>query len=723
MAFLSLSVIGGAALAGAVLKFQNRKKSLLIECLSEERYSKSETGLLGGRLPSSIEIDDKLQRFFQKRIDPLFGDNRKEQLKTLSDSQLLEISQTEKEVNRFFPLSVAALGLSVMGAFLFNPLLIGASAIGIFCTVQICQQGYEEWRTEKRLKIIHLTGLYCTGVWLGGFYVAGSLAMVLHTISEKLVIITQNRSRKSFINVFGQHPKSVWVLCDGVEVQIPFERLKKGDILVLHAGETIPSDGTIIQGQALVDQHKLTGEAQPAEKTVADPVLASTVLLAGTIQVRVEKAGSETIAAQIGQILNNTADYQAVLEAEALEICNKTVLPSLALSMLVFPVFGLQRAVAILGANYGSNLSILGPMSMLNFLNIASEKGILIKDGRVLERLKTIDTVVFDKTGTLTEEKSTITQIYSYSDMSPQEILTLAAAAEYKQTHPIAKAILEAAETNNLEIPPIDQAHYEIGYGIKVQCLEQRIWVGSYRFMTLEGLTIPPELEAQQTFCKTQGHPLVLVGVDGQVVGAIELEPAIRPETKELVANLRARNLSLYIISGDHEEPTRNLAQTLGLDGYFANTLPQQKKELIQQLQQTGHKVCFVGDGINDALALKRAEVSISLRGATSAATDTAQIVFMDGSLKQLPELFHLAESLNQNNRTNIATIAAASALCGVGILYFGFGITFAEVLFCSSVVVGLGVTTKPLLDHRKRLEAGDQTLYLAEKTYRELKI
>ena len=248
-----------------------------------------------------------------------------------------------------------------------------------------------------------------------------------------------------------------------------------------------------------------------------------------------------------------------------------------------------------------------------------------------------MDTVVFDKTGTLTDEQPHVTQIHPWGDYEENEILRYAAAAEYTQTHPIAQAILQEARTRDVYIPAIDEATYRIGYGLTVTADSRPVHVGSFRFMEMEEIFIPPSIREVQAVCHNQGHSLVLVAMDYQVVGAIELHAAVRPEAKAMIQGLRQRNIKhIYIISGDHDTPTQKLATALGIDHYFPETLPESKADLIEQLQQEGRSVCYIGDGINDAIALKKAEVSISFRGASTIAMDTAQVILMDQSLNQL---------------------------------------------------------------------------------------
>ncbi len=377
-------------------------------------------------------------------------------------------------------------------------------------------------------------------------------------------------------------------------------------------------------------------------------------------------------------------------------------LPILGLTVLALPLAGVSGAVAMLWYYPGSRMMLFGPMSMLSYLQIAAQHGLLIKDGRALEVLPAIDTVVFDKTGTLTLEQPTVSRILCYNSVAEMEILRYAAAAEAKQSHPIARAILQTAQEQGLDLPLLEDAQYKVGYGLKTQIAGRTTRVGSVRFMTMEGIPVPPEVATEQAASHAQGHSLILVALDGEVVGAIELQPTIRPEAREIIQSLHSRRIKTVIISGDNDAPTSHLANELGIDSYFAEVLPEDKANLVQQLQEEGHKVCFVGDGINDSIALKTADVAISLRGATTIATDMAEIVFMNGTLGQLPELFELADEFAANMRTNMLAAVLPGALGMAGTLLFGWGIGICVLLSQGSTPVGIYNAIKPMLDQRK---------------------
>ena len=484
---------------------------------------------------------------------------------------------------------------------------------------------------------------------IGGYYFLLALGNWYGTLMHMLLIKTEHHSRNSLVNLFNETPRFAWLLIDGQEVEVPVEQLKKDDQVIVIAGQMIPVDGTISTGIATIDQQKLTGEAQPFEASVNDSVFASTMVLSGKISIRVEKTGTETVTAQIGQILDNTADFNLTIQSRVDSFMDKTIPGLFILSIVSLPWLGFSSALAIFWCCPGLRMYILGPMSMLNYLHLFSHHRILIKEGCSLEQLNTIDTIVFDKTGTLTQEIPQVSEIISCNNYSQNDVLKYAAAAEYRQSHPIAKAILQAADMRQLDIPHIDHTHYEIGYGIKITLNDQIIRVGSERFMTMCDITIPSSFCEERDRCHAEGYSLVYVAINKQLGGMIELRPSIRLEVKEIIKTLHASGKTLYIISGDHEAPTRRLAQAIGIDHYFANTLPENKADLVKQLQASGRSVCFIGDGINDTIALKQANISISLGGATTIAMDTAQIVLMDGNLTQLPYIFSLGKAFNQH--------------------------------------------------------------------------
>ena len=608
------------------------------------------------------------------------------------------ISAEEAAINRNLIASVAGLGLAATGTLFYLPLTWLSVPFIIYASVDVLRDAQNALITERKLRHSMLDATVIISALASRYYVASALASLTYYTGCKLIAMTEDSAQRTLARMMDEQPQVVWRLVNGAEVETPLTELQRGDIIVISTGDTLAADGYVVDGLAAVDQRLLSGEARPVEKEAGTPVFAGTTLLAGRLQVRVEKAGTDTVAAQIGEILLRTADYKSSLQARSEEISDRSVLPTLGLSALTLAAFGPASAVAVIGANYAEVLRVIAPLGMLNFLSLAAQQGILVKDGRALDLLNQVDTVVFDKTGTLTLELPHVTHVHTWDEIDGDELLALAAAAEQRQNHPLARAIIEAAQARNLSLPTIDDSSYEVGYGIKAVVETRQIRVGSLRFMALGGIPIDETVYTQQRLAHDHGSSLVYVALNGRLAGAIELNTSLRPEAQQIVEQLKARNFDLYIISGDQQEPTRRLATALGIENYVAEVLPEEKAAWVARLQAQGRFVCFVGDGINDAIALKQAQTSISLRGAATAATDTAQIVLTDESLVQLDQAFALARRFKKNMRNSYITTFGPGLLCLGGIFFFKFKLLSAMVCYNASLVAGLGNAILPAL-------------------------
>jgi heavy metal translocating P-type ATPase len=456
----------------------------------------------------------------------------------------------------------------------------------------------------------------------------------------------------------------------------------------------------VVEGMAMIDQHALTGESTPAEKGVGDRVFASTVMVAGKVFVSVETSGSDTASAKISQILNDTAGYKLASQHKGERLADKAVIPTLTIGAVGMATMGPAGAVAVLNSDFGTGIRMAAPLAMLSSLALCANKGILVKDGRALELMNEVDTVLFDKTGTLTRERPEVGRVIAACGFDADQILGFAAAAERKFHHPIALAILHKAQELNLSLPPTDDTQYQVGYGITVHALGHTVRVGSRRFLEMEGIELPPEVRDALDEAHREGYTMVMVGVDDRLGGAIELRASVRPEVREIIRGLRQRRIKhIAIISGDHEAPTRKLAESLGMDRYFAQVLPADKADYVEKLQKEGCKVCFVGDGINDSIALKKANVSISLRGASTIATDTAHIVFLEEGLAKLCELRDIARDLDHNVKRSWSMILAPNIACIAGVFTLGFGIMASVV---TNNVAALAALANGMLPLRK---------------------
>ncbi len=604
----------------------------------------------------------------------------------------------EKTIKRNFALALTSIGFALSGSLLYAPLGYVSILIILYLLTFILRKFADALFGKRRLPVEFLDLGYMGTLLFTGSLVSASLASLIYFTYRVLRLATENKAEDTCLEMMGHQSQTLWVLKEETEVEVPVESMEVGDVVAVRAGETIPVDGSIVHGAASVAEHMLTGEFQPVEKKIGDSVSAATLLISGVIHIRVEKSGKDTEAARIISILKKTRAFTAHMEAIGQELADKSVLPVSAIALCALPVGGLQGAGAVFLSNFLCSMRLYAPINMLNFIHRGSREGIIFKDGRSLLLLSQVDTIVFDKTGTLTQDRPRVGRIHTFHEATEDIVLTLAGAAEQRQSHPIALAILDEARSRELMIPQIDEGDCKIGYGITVGMDGQEIRVGSERFMEMEAVVLPDAFHEIREKAYQQGCSMVCVARGSDLIGAVELEPMLRPGAEEVIQRLKAMNMTICIISGDHERPTRTMAQSLGADHHFAEILPEEKAELIGQLRESGKTVCFVGDGINDAIALKKADVSISMKGASTAATDSAQMVLTDGSLRAIPKIFELSSDFQGNMQNTFLAVTYPGLLCIGGVFLAHFTISQGFVLYMISTAAGLGVSFQPLL-------------------------
>ncbi len=633
---------------------------------------------------SATQFADKDQLLMD--IDPEFRQSRE---------------QARRAGRRQTHLSLGALGITGLAVFwpVFFPL-------GVVAILYLSRENYRLiWRDFKRghyLSFYLVSSMMSLGMIATSHLILSAINGLVFGFLARITNQLEDTAQSRLIDIFSRYPEQVWVVRDGIEIQVDFHTLRAGDQMIVNAGEVIPVDGHVTGGIGQVDQHTLTGESQPVDKESGDEVFASTLLLTGRLEVEVVTAGDRTVATRLTRALSQTRHYKDAMILRGRKTGDRFIPVKLGLAGLALPMLGANAAMAVMWANLGNGLGTMGSMTVMVYLQLLARQHILVKDGRVFESLRKIDTLVFDKTGTLTQEQPSIGQLHVLNDFTEQEVLRLAAAAEYRQPHPIARAIVAHARTRNIDLPTLEEASYEVGFGIKVILKGRTIRVGSARFLQHENMTFPAAVAAIQRRAEADSHSLVYVGVDDQLAGILEMQPTLRPEARHIVRVLQQRGLDIYIISGDHEAPTRRLAEQLGIKHYFAETLPENKADLVQQLRDEGRFVGFVGDGINDAIALKTAQVSFSLKGASSVATNTAQIIFMDGTLQHVLPLFELVDEFEATMRRAMLLGFTPGMLTVAGVFFWHFGVLASLFVLYLNVCLDLGNTIWPMLKQQR---------------------
>lgn len=660
----------------------------------------------GERQSFLAAFDDKYQAFVHNTLDRFLGIRHEKHLEALGGATGTDaIPPLVKRRNRQAGASVVVLGLVLTG----TPLLVlSGIALSLGLSFGLMRITMKDMAEKRRLTARGLDMICYLTMLVGGYPALQSIGLILVFFSEKLIATVQGgASHELLVNVFAEVPQTVSLVERGKVVERPLATVEVGDVVVVYAGEVIPVDGEILSGYATIDQHALTGEALPMEKEAGDPVFASTLVITGEIRVTVLKSSSEMLAARITDILNRTRGHNTKVALRGVEIADKMVYTKLGLGLLAYPYWGMSTTLAVWTAGLGSLLMGTTSLSLMTHLDLAARNDILVKDGRSLELVGDVDTVVFDKTGTLTLQQLDVVDVTLCGELDEDELLALAAAMERRQSHLIAVAIRQAAETRGLTLPEVDETRIEVGYGLAVKLADgqregQRVLLGSRRFLALNGVSLPQSMQELTDERQALGHSMVYLALGGALQGMIELQPVVRPEVRAVTSSLRDDDVELIMITGDQEAPARALAASLGIDRVFANALPEQKAELVAELQAQGRSVMFIGDGINDGIALKEAHVSVSITGATGVATDSAQVVLMDGTLEPLPKLFDLSERYERNLQTQYFLGVKVPAASIGGILAFGWGVGTSYLITFLTLFASIGVAWWPSAKSRR---------------------
>lgn len=633
-------------------------------------------------------LDDVVEGVGRLRGDGASEDGRTGRLRALVRGQDAG-ADAARAADRNVALATGTLAVTVLGTTV-APALLPMALVALSLRIShLLERGLTEAAEQRKFGIAALDALTITSMFaLGNLRTVAAFSTLVAWLA-RVIARTRDQSRQDLVDFYGTVGDTAFIERDGVEVQVPLDAVQPGDRVVVRAGEVLPVDGTIVEGAAAVDERALTGEEHPVEKVAGDPVCAGTLVSRGRVVVRVERAGRDTVAAKVVEALLNTADYRASAELTGLRIAEASVLPMVAGAGITLALLGPTSALALTLCSLGYQMRLTGPLAVNTFLGLAARHHVLVKDGRALERVEHVDTVVFDKTGTLTEPVPTVVAVHRFGDETEDSLLALAASAEHRQSHPIAAALCAEARRRGIEAVEGEEPGCEVGFGVRAVVLGRRVHVGSARFMGSIGLGLPGEAEGLIAAAIEQGRSLVWIAVDERVAGAFEVGATVRREAPEVIRALEARGLDVIILSGDSRAATRALAEELGVARYHAEVLPNDKARHIEALEADGRTVCFVGDGINDAVALKSADVSVSVRGATSLATDAAQIVLASDGLLPLVDLLSIGDALSTTMRKNLASATIPGAINIASIYLLHTGLVVAAGCAATGLAVG----------------------------------
>ena len=527
-----------------------------------------------------------------------------------------------------------------------------------------------------------------------GNLVASALLTGLRSLGELIVAKSVVTTRRSLYRLVAEPGQTVARVARGGRGPVRVEDLSRGDVITLSVGTYVPVDGTVVRGEALVNQQTMTGEALPVERRSGDTVFAATVVEHGDVDVRVDRLGFDTAVGRIVRAVEDAAGRKSEIQRLAERLADRDVGRTLVLAALGAGFArSLDAATAIMVADYGLAARVGIPTAILSSIKRASRAGILIKGPSALENLARVNTIVFDKTGTLTSGTPRVARVVAYPrGLSERDLVRLAAAAERGFDHPVARAVARLASEYRIDPPIATSTAETVGLGLDVQLDGARVLVGSGRFMESCDVSLAAAIRDEAASHAVGAAP-TFVAVDGRLAGMLVLEDELRPEAPAAVRALRARQMrNVIMLSGDHPEPSRVIAETLGLKHHYADLLPEDKARLIRDMRAEGRVVAMVGDGVNDALALREADVGIAVHGGAAVAVEVADVVLLRGGLDQVAQALDLSTAAIAGIRRTLQ-VASRANLAIVGLASFGLARPVTSILLShgSAVAAALG--------------------------------
>lgn len=494
---------------------------------------------------------------------------------------------------------------------------------------------------------------------------AGSI-MFLLKISEILEEWTHRKSVGDLARSMSLQTSSVWLIRDGAEMLVSSGQVQIGDLVCVHMGNVIPFDGVVEEGEGMVNQASMTGEAIAVRKAEGSYVYAGTVLEEGEIRIRVKETAGSSRYEKIVTMIEKTEKLKSVLENKAENLADRLVPWSLGGTALTYVLTrDTTKALSILMVDFSCALQLTAPVSVLSAIREAGERNMTVKGGKYLEAVAEADTIVFDKTGTLTKADPSVVKVISFSDsMSENELLRIAACMEEHFPHSMAKAVVAAARERNLVHEEMhSKVEYIVAHGIATTIENKRTVIGSYHFVMEDEGCIIPEGKKHILEEASMEYSLLYMAIENTLAAVICIEDPLRPEAAEVVEKLRQTGIKrIVMMTGDGERAARSIASKLGLDEYYSEVLPEDKARYIEKQKQMGRKVIMVGDGINDSLALSTADVGIAISDGAEIAREVADITIAARDLNEIAVLRRLATALMKRIKGNYRSIVGFNA-------------------------------------------------------------
>lgn len=602
---------------------------------------------------------------------------------------------------------------------------IGATAV-LFIGRKYLKRAYVSFKTWN-LNMFSLIGLGAVAAYIFSVYVLfnphafhnndhlpiyfESVAVIftLMILGQWLEARSHQKTKSSLEHLLNLVPQKATILVNGTSSEIAIDKVEINDELLVKPGEKIPVDGVILSGQTSVNEALLTGEPLPVNKKENDEVLAGSINTDQSFTMKATRIGQTTTIAQIIEMVNKASLSRAPIQRLADKISVYFVPIVVVIALLTFIywafmsneaslVFGFQNAIAVLIIACPCALGLATPVSISVGIGKAAEYGILIKKAEALELLQKTNVIITDKTGTLTEGKPSLEQIIPLTDYSEKELIQFTADLNASSEHPIAKAFTDKAIELKINFKPTKMIANVAGKGIQGMVEGKKILLGNEALLNQNQLEIATEIKSKVTEIQNKGKTVSYIAINNELVGLAVIHDAVKPEVKETIAFLHSKNIKVIMLTGDHQLTANAIAKQVGIDEVFAQQLPQDKLAMIESIQKEGKIITMIGDGINDAPALAKADVGIAMGNGSDLAQDFAKITLLNSSFANLKKAYNLSERVMQNIKQNLFFAFIYNVIgiaVAAGILYYATGMLLSPMIaalaMCLSSVSVIG--------------------------------
>lgn len=519
------------------------------------------------------------------------------------------------------------------------------------------------------------------------YFEASAVIITLILLGKTFEAVAKGKTSEAIKKLMGLQPKTARIIKDGVEMDIPIEKVEIGDIIVVRPGERIPVDGIIVEGHSSVDESMITGESIPIDKGADDEVIGATINKFGTFKFRATKIGKDTVLSQIIKLVEDAQGSKAPVQRLADKISGIFVPIVVVIALVTFIGFyliegnfniGLINAVAVLVIACPCALGLATPTAIMVGTGKGAENGILIKSGEHLERAHKMDTIVFDKTGTITKGEPEVTDIVSFNDIDKNEILRIAASVEKTSEHPLGQSIVKKGEEELLRLSEPERFIAIPGKGLKATFEGKEVLIGNRKLMADNNISI---MNGEETLLRLEeeGKTAMLLSLDNKLSGIIAVADQIKETSKKAIEEIKSMGLDVYMITGDNERTAQSIAKEVGITNVLAEVLPENKAEVVEEIKSRGKHVGMVGDGINDAPALAAADVGFAIGTGTDVAMEAADITLMRGDLSGVVTAIRLSHRTMKTIKQNLFW----------AFFYNSIGIPFAALGFLDPMIAG----------------------------------